>query len=45
MLCKPITISLTKDLWNEVDNVRQDVSRSMWVKRAVEARLKELKKG
>lgn len=36
---KILGISLTDDLWKQVDLERKDVSRSVWVKRAIEAKL------
>jgi metal-responsive CopG/Arc/MetJ family transcriptional regulator len=40
---KVLSISLTDDLWKQVDTERKDVSRSVWVKRAIEAKLGDKK--
>ena len=37
-------ISLEKEMWEQIDAIRQDVSRSKFVSRCVEAHLKVLKK-
>ncbi len=37
-------ISLPESLWSQIDTARQDVSRSVFVRRAIETRLQEVKK-